>query len=213
MELRVEGRWIAIGAALTALFVLAGASYIAFTYYKNSLSRQAYGVFVQRSKQFSEVTPEAEQAVYKQLADGAVEDYTQFKNSAYAGFFLALAADVYEQAGDKQQALTLMDKALPLLSHTDPVLYFTYATKHALMQVDSSDMVIQSKGRQALEKLAHNPKNPVKDMVWFYLGYQAYLEHDQQGVQMGWSKLIDQNGRPISNWGVRAQNLLNYTTL
>ncbi len=79
------------------------------------------------------------------------------------------------------------------------------------MQIDSADPSIQTKGRQSLEKLALNSKNPVHDMAWFYMGYQALLDNDSQGVQSAWARLFDAQRNPLSVWGMRAQALLNYT--
>ncbi len=211
MDLRVENNItkIVMGSliALTAIAL----SYGIFSYYKNSLSQKAHEVFVQRYNEFEALYPAFDNDQATQLSQQLTQDAAAYKWSPYGGFFLALQAEVLQYSDKKQEALATMEKAVSSLTSVDPVLYYSYATKLALMQLDSVEPAMQTKGRQSLEKLAALAKNPMRDMALFYLGYQAFLDNDNQGVQLAWSKLFDMQQNPTSLWGMRALNLRNYT--
>lgn len=212
MELRVEKNIMSYVAAVVVGIAITGLGYAGYSYYRDSKSAQAHAVFMQQYGAFEKLTADKTNlSTIKELADAVSRDYSAYKNSAYGPFFLALESEIQQIQGDNQKALDAMEKAVAEMSSVDPVLYYTYATKLALMQIDATEPATQTKGRQSLEKLAMNSKNPVKDMAWFYMGYQAYIDKDEQGVQVAWSKLFDAQKNPLSIWGFRAQSLLNYS--
>jgi hypothetical protein len=210
MELRIEKNIvIAVSAVVFALTVF-GLAYVGFTYYKGTLSAKAHDIFMMRYSEYQKLSAD-NKTPNQDLIEAVTAGYKEYKNSAYAPFFLALQAELQDSLGNKQEALNSMTTAVNGMSSVDPVLYYTYVTKLALMQLESADPALQTKGRQSLEKLALNAKNPMHDMAWFYMGYQALLEKDDQGVQTAWGRLFDAQKNPLSIWGMRAQSLLNYT--
>ncbi len=210
MELRVEKNIVYSATLIVFVAVVFGFAYYGFTYYKGTLSAKAYDVFMQHyaeyEKQFAD-----NKLPSNELIDSVSASYQEYKNSAYGPFLMALKAELQAVQGNKKDALSAMTHAVNGMTSINPVLYYTYATKLALMQLDAADPAIQTKGRQSLEKLALQSKNPVRDMAWFYMGYQALLDNDNQGVQAAWSRLFDAQKKPLSVWGMRAQSLLNYT--
>ncbi len=210
MELRVEKNIVMVVAAVVFAGAVFGLAYLGFTYYKGTISVKAHDVFMRQYDEYEKLSAE-NKSPSKELVDSVARSYHDYSASAYAPFFLALQAELQGAQGNKEEALIGMTKAVAAMSSVDPVLYYTYATKLALMQLDAADPAVQTKGRQSLEKLALNGKNPVRDMAWFYMGYQALLENDQQGVQTAWGRLFDAQKNPLSIWGMRAQSLLNYT--
>lgn len=211
--LKIEKKFINSIVAVAGVVMLLGLSYGSYSYYRKSLSEKAHTAFMVDHNAFEKLSAEKvslPQDALQNLVTQVSQNYQQYKNSAYAGFFLALQAELESLQGNKEQALLAMDNAIGTLSSVDPVLYYTYAIKHSLMQLDSAEPTIQTKGRQSLERLALNIKNPVRDMAWFYLGYQALLDNDNLGVQGAWGRLFDNQKNPTSLWGVRAQNILNY---
>ncbi|MBY0109783.1 MAG: hypothetical protein K2X90_01595 [Candidatus Babeliaceae bacterium] len=210
MELRVEKNILYIATALVLAGLVFGFAYYGFTYYKAAHSAKAYDVFMQHYSEFEKQTSD-NKAPSNDLIDAVSASYQEYKNSAYGPFLIALKAEIQAVQGNKQDALSSMTQAVSSMGFLDPVLYYTYATKLALMQLDAAEPAIQTKGRQSLEKLSLQSKNPVRDMAWFYIGYQALLDNDNQGVQAAWSRLFDAQKNPLSVWGMRAQQLLNYT--
>jgi hypothetical protein len=210
MEIRIDRNLVITFVGLIFLVAVFGAAYYGFSYYKARLSAQAHAIFMERYTQYEKLSTHNKTAD-KDLIDAVAKGYTDYKNSSYGPFFLALQAEIYQAQGNKQEALQAMTQAVNGMSSRDAVLYYTYWTKLALMQLDAPEPAIQTKGRQALEKLALMGKNPVRDMASFYLGYQALLENDNPGVQGAWGRLFDGQRNPLSIWGVRAQSLLNYT--
>ena len=209
-----------VGACVLAALV--GIGVIAYRSYQHRLSAQAHDVFAARYAVYEQsVADQATHKEGKQIADDQLacealsqavsRDYQVYKNSAYAPFFLALQAELEAARGNNHEALVLLTKAVGQMGAVDPVLYYTYATKLALMQRDAAEPTLQTKGRQALETLAQNKRNPMRDMASFYTGYQAMLEHDTQGMQHAWRHLFDMHNNPLSIWGLRAQSFLNYT--
>jgi hypothetical protein len=209
MELRVEKNIVPVLGALVFALAVCGLAYYGFMYYKGTLSAKAHEVFMQKYAEYEKLSAD-NKVPSQELIDSVSRGYQEYKNSAYAGFFLALQAELQEAQGNKPEALNSMTQAVGMMSSVDPVLYYTYSTKLALMQLDASEPSIQTKGRQSLEKLALNAKNPVQDMAWFYMGYQALLDKDDNGVQTAWGRLFDAQGNPLSMWGMRAQGLRNY---
>jgi hypothetical protein len=210
MNVSIEKNITTLVVSALGVIVVLALAYGIFSYYKNSLSQQAHEAFVQRYADFEKTSADANPPS-QDLINAVSQDYAQYKNSAYGSFFLALQAELQQRAGNKQDALATMDKAIADMSSADSVLYHTYATKHALMQIDSIEPSVQTKGRQKLEKLAYMSKNPVRDMALYYMGYQAFIDNDAQGVQAAWGKLFDANQNPTSLWGMRALQLRNYT--
>lgn len=210
MELRVEKNIVTFVVVAVLLAAVFGFAYLGFNYYKGTLSAKAHDVFMKHYTEYEKLSAD-NKAPSQELIDSVSRGYADYKNSAYAGFFLALQAELQAAQGNQQEALQSMTQAVGMISSIDPVLYYTYCTKLALMQLDAADPALQTKGRQSLEKLALNGKNPVHDMAWFYMGYQALLDNDNQGVQTAWGRLFDAQKNPLSMWGVRAQSLLNYT--
>lgn len=210
MDLRVEKNVTTIVVVSLALIVAGMLAYGAFSYYRSSLSEKAHEAFMRHYAAFEKISSE-NGTPSKELLAAVAQDYAQYKRSSFGSFFLALQSEMQQITGNKQEALESMDKAIQSMSSVDPVLYYVYATKHALMQIDATDPSIQTQGRKTLEKLANTVKNPMRDMALFYMGYQAFLERDGAAVHTAWSKLFDAQGNPASAWGMRAQALRNYT--
>lgn len=210
MELRVDNTVVHVALGISALAAVIGIGYTGFNYYRNNLSAHAHDIFMLRYTEYEKLVAE-NKAVTPELINFVSLGYQEYKKSAYGPFFLALLSELHASTGNKQEALEHMTQAVSQMSSVDSVVYHTYTTKLALMQLDAADPAIQTRGRQTLERLAMNNNNPMRDMAWFYLGYQALLDNDSQGVQTAWGRLFDAQRNPLSIWGVRAQRILNYT--
>ena len=209
MELRVDKK---LGVIVGVSTLAVGLLLIGFTVRRSmvhSATLQAHAQFMVRSDAYHKLAKQPSRDEQSALIGQLQGDYTQFSHTAYGPYFLALASDIMAELGDTTQARENLGTAMKHMHNNAPGLYYVYATKYALMQLDAEDPQLQVQGKQALEKLAHTPKNPHKDMALFYLGYRAFLEQDSPAVQAAWGKLFDQ-GRPTSHWGVRAHALLNY---
>lgn len=210
MVVGVDNKQLMLGVGLAAgLVVVCALGFTIRNFMVERATRFAHARFMAQSKAYQKSIDEPSTDA-QHLIDQLYKDHAQFSHTPYGAYFLALAADIMENSGEKVRARETLARALKDMGGVAPGLYYLYATKYALMQLDAEDPEVQVVGKQALEKLANSAKNPHKEMALFYLGYRALMEQDSAAVQVAWGKLFD-NGQPTSHWGMRAHALINYT--
>jgi hypothetical protein len=128
--------------------------------------------------------------------------------STWAGpYLLAYQADAYAYEGKLNEALAEMTKALSSLKKSSPVYAF-YATKLALMKVDSTDSAVSQAGLKELDALAEDVRNPDRERALYYAGYFAERHGDLKKARASWSAIV-QRGAPDSVWVPAAKKKLD----
>lgn len=199
-----ENKYLAIG--LVAAGIIAGGWY-GYAWYKKNLEQKA-------QKDFSA----AVQDYYKMLGSGAKasswEDFEKglaifadkHSSSVLAPYFLAYQADAYINQGKVKEGLDTLDKALSKMQKDLPV-YYMYATKKALIKLDSSDVAMRQEGLKELDALSQDKENPTQDMALFYLGNNALRMGNDSEAEKFWKQLINCAGSK-SVWTQRAKEML-----
>lgn len=130
-------------------------------------------------------------------------------NSNLAPYAHSFDADVAWFAGDKDRALTSMQRAVDRA--TIPSVRNLLSTKYALMLVDGGGDV--QEGLELLKKLAHDTTNSVADYAAYYLGYYYWTKGDSQSAREAWQVLdtFKTEKRPEGNspWLTAAQHKLS----
>src|SRR3990167_10509378 len=81
--------------------------------------------------------------------------YYEHKHSKLAAYFLVFKAEAQIKQGDESAACATMIEALKVMPRNSP-LFYLYATKLALMKIDSTVPVIHDMGIHELDILAHD---------------------------------------------------------
>ncbi len=166
-----------------------------------------------------------EQAAYKDLAE-SIDGYYKALSSTDAGrwadverafqagserhkssklypYFLAYKADALSYQGKQKEAQEVMNVLLTSMNTKHPLYYF-YTTKAALMKLDASEEAVKKEGRDQMQKLAQDNKNPARDMALYYRGLDAWQQGNKEDAQKLWNDIIAQ-GNKDSQWYQRAQ--------
>ena len=134
--------------------------------------------------------------------------FEQHGNSTLAPFFLAFQASALAKQGKTQEALLVLTDAVQKMPKKSP-LYFAYATKLALLQIDCDDQATQEVGHAALQDLAENRNNPQRAMALYYQGYLAWVANNKPMYENAWTTLIEIAGKD-SVWTQLVSSHINF---
>jgi predicted negative regulator of RcsB-dependent stress response len=199
-------KYIAMGLGAA---ILAGGFYLAYSWYVSYRERSAQRIFAQYINEYR-------RAHQQDLAWGATQDLFQLGAEQHGGsylhpYFLVFQADALIKEGKKEEALATLDKAIAAMRNSDPVAPL-FKMKHALVQIDMSDVQLQQAGLQSLISLANDESNNFRDAAQFFLGDYYWVQDDIQHAQTVWNELVEsQHGADmitISPWAQRAQQKL-----
>lgn len=198
------------GLGIFLLGTLVGLGYLGFTWYKSAKEQAAYKDLSESIEGYEKV--KATGGASSKEAASALADVLQafqigaerHRSSSLYPYFVFYQADILGKQGKEQEAVQLMDTAT---AHMDKrsILYFLYALKDALMNIDSSDTPRVQKGRELLETLANDSKNPLQDMARYYSALDARSQGEGEAAQKRFQQIIagkDEN----SIWYKKALN-------
>jgi predicted negative regulator of RcsB-dependent stress response len=196
---------IAFGFSILALFSFFGHRW--YVGYRERAAQKQLGYYLAEFAQAKQAdTPFAWQQAGSLFRVG----YDQNKSSYLAPYFLFYQASALFNAGNQQEAITILDDAIKNLSGS-PFLNM-YKTKRALMLLDMNDVVSQERGLKELEAIAHDATNLQADLAQFYLG-RYYWTHDRvDDAKKIWTELVEsQKAEKIaaSPWAAQAASLLD----
>jgi predicted negative regulator of RcsB-dependent stress response len=186
-----------IAGALVLGLLLAGGGY---WWYQTSMNEAAQGALAQCLEEYERALHTVDTQSWHDVQMACAQGYALYKNSSVAPFFLALQSDAYLYQNDKEQAYESLRQAVASLSKKVP-LYYLYATKLALLEHDIKHDNLM------LDMLAMNSKNPYQDMAYYYRGYFAWSEGNEEQARKDWDNIIRD---PQSIWAQRAQAHLSY---
>lgn len=116
--------------------------------------------------------------------------YDEHSGSNLAPYFLGYQAEALVKQNKLDEAVTVMAQAVKSMSKSSP-LYHVYATKLALMEIDSHDGAIHTEGLKRLEDLAADTKNQQRDEALYYAGLYYWQLNDQVKAKEAWEKLAE----------------------
>jgi hypothetical protein len=173
--------------ALTA-FAGMGAGYMGYRWYVSHREEQAQYAFAAFMK------------TYYQALHGSADERTQAllgmkvvaeqnASSYLSPYFIAAQADLTARDGRKEEAVTLLDKALVKTHAQDPLLPML-RTKQALIMMDCANEAIQKQGLARLAALAKDTNNKQRDVALYYLGEYEWAHDHLDAAQGAWQELM-----------------------
>lgn len=116
--------------------------------------------------------------------------YDEYAQSALAPYFLSYQAEALIKQNKNDEAITVMTQMMNSMSKSSP-LYNIYATKLALMQIDSADSAIHAQGLKRIEELAADSKNEQRDEALYYVGLYYWHHNDMVKAKEAWQTLVE----------------------
>ena len=192
-----------------AIMALAGAGVFAYRWYAAYRDGQAHSAFAASFEQYHAAS-QSENPDWTTIAGLFAIGYSTHARSNLAPFFLLMQAQAVQKQGQEAQARTLVQRALDQLPTSSP-LYYLYALKHALMQLDATDEDTQRAGFTQLQTLAHQDGNLHADAARYHLGAYYWAQDDLNNAQKEWQELIKIYGKAQampSPWARQAEKQL-----
>lgn len=121
--------------------------------------------------------------------------YDEHSGSNLAPYFLAYQAEALAKQNKIDEAVTVMTQMIKSMSTSSP-LYNSYATKLALMQIDSTDSATHAQGLKKLEELAADTKNEQRDEALYYVGLYYWNLNDSVKAKEAWQTLAELSPNP-----------------
>lgn len=127
--------------------------------------------------------------------------HDEYSNSNLAPYFLAYQAEALVKQNKTDEAITVMAQMMKAMSKNSP-LYYVYATKLALIEIDSNDSAAHAQGLKRLEELAADSKNQQRDEALYYVGLYFWHLNDRVKAKEAWQTLaeLSPNAQEASPW-------------
>jgi len=177
--------------ALAALVIACGiGGYFGYRWYDSRKQAEAQYSFGMLLDQFNTAF-EKQDTDFAMLAQDFGAGYETHKNTAIAPYFLSFQADALLQAGNKKEALQVMDKAVTAHTSATPLLNLM-KTKRALLALDANDdEARQQQGLNELEKLGQDTTNMYRDYALYHLGMYHWIHENSNAARLAWQELVD----------------------
>lgn len=199
---------VTIIAAISIVGVIALGS--SFAWYRMYRERQAMERFVEAIENAYEPARSQNTAdAWNEVENAFRAAFDQYKNASLAGYYLVYVSQALLEQGQHEAACQELDRAIDYIPRESD-LYYSYALKLALMQIDATDQSIRQAGHNRLEQLARDAYNPMRDMARYYYGLQYFNQQDRDAAYTAWQDLLNQDDDTQSVWAERAHVKLAY---
>lgn len=178
---------------------------LGYILYSKNYNQKAFEMFSESVVEYQKALGSGSSQDFANAERAFAASYKAYNKSTVSPFMLSYQADAALRSGNQKEAIDLMQKALNAIELNSPV-YYLYATKLALMQLDSNDESVKVQGKDLLEKLSKIFNNPYKDMASYYLGYQVWVAGDFDSAKKYW-QVLAQAGQD-SIWAALASSKL-----
>lgn len=179
-------RGVFIATALTLVF---GSAIWGYRLYSINRERNAQKTLSECIEQYQRAAAGGKGTMWSTVEMACKLGHDQHAGSTLAPYFLAYHVDALLAQNKKDEALTIMQDMMRSLSTSSP-LYYLYATKQSLMQMDAADAAVQQAGLQRLEQLAADANNIQKDMALYYLGAYHWYNDNRDAAKDAWQKIV-----------------------
>lgn len=129
-------------------------------------------------------------------------------------YFLAYQADALIHQGKLQEALNVLSNMLPNLTAKQE-LYYLYATKKALLQIDMEEckpvqkcVTSLANAIAELERLSKDNQNPFQDMATYYLGLNTWDKQNKEQAKSIWQTIVARPEAERTSWYSAVQEKL-----
>jgi hypothetical protein len=179
------------------LVVSAAGAYVGYRWYDARRQADAQFAFGVLLDQFNNAL-EQDKVNFASFANEFARGYENHKNTALAPYFLSLQADALIKAGNKPEALTVMDKAVHVQSA--PSFAPLFKIKRDLLILDGADTNRVSQALEELQTLAQDTNNTHRDYALYHLGMYHWVHDNIQEARVAWQELVNmQSGNVFSD--------------
>jgi predicted negative regulator of RcsB-dependent stress response len=203
-------RYARQAAVACLLVLLLFAAMFLYRWYEDYRTEQAHGVLAHAIELFERAEQENTKVLWEETDRAFSQGYSSYSGTSLAPYFLAFQSEIAVRQDERVKARELMDKAVHVMARTAK-LYGPYAVKLALMQIDSGEPALVEKGTSSLHALAHDSKNPDRDMALYYEGLRLFEQGDRSAAEKIWHTLVGDVHGADSIWAQIAQAKLDYT--
>jgi predicted negative regulator of RcsB-dependent stress response len=202
-------RQVMMGLILVAIGSIFFFVYRMWSGYRNQSAQLRLGSLIESYDSAMREKNQDWDALVKKFQEG----YEENSASDLASYFLVYQAELLLSQGKKDEALTVLDKAISQLGSAS--LAPLYKMKRALIKLDSADASLQKEGQSELEALAHDKTNQFNDSALFYLGRYYWSSDDTSAARQTWQKLVDEHRDETvpSAWVAQAKHYLEVTII
>jgi len=180
-----------------------------FMWYRTYRERKAMRAFVETTSTMETARSEDTDEQWAGLLEVSQYGFQEYGSSQLAGYFLIYASRALLAQGKHEQACHELEKALSYLPR-DTHIYYAYAIRLALMQIDADSQALTQQGNQRIQELAKDTANPLRDMALYYQGLYSYDHQDRETAQTIWWSMMETFSPETSPWAARAQAKLEY---
>lgn len=195
---------------LYSISLIAIGGFFVFRWYSYSYQEKAQRVYAEAADQFR-TGLSGVQGAWLDLEFISQLGYEHYSSSLFGPYFLALKAEGQLQQKKYQEAISTLDQMMQQLSSDSP-LFFVYATKNALIKLDSQDQKVREQGVKELASVAYNPKNIYRDEARYYLGLCQLIAGEREAAKTTWMSLVEEysayESEKASPWVGLAENKL-----
>jgi tetratricopeptide (TPR) repeat protein len=177
--------FIAVILAAGALVIVA---FYGYRWYAIRNERQAQMLLAECLHEYDNAR--AGDTTWEKVEQLCQQAYAKDHSAHTAPYLLALQADALTARGQNEKALAVMQQSVDHFP-TSSLLYPLYATKYALMQMDSNDESVHATGLAALETFAKTPGLANHDRAAYYLGLYYFGKNDISKAQTVWKDLVE----------------------
>lgn len=186
------------GLILVVLFAGCGAAlYFGYRWYdtrKQVDAQFAFGVLLDQYNAASE----QDGADFTSFANEFARGYEDHKNTVLAPYFLSFQADSLIKAGNKSEALAVVDKAVQ--TQSSPSFVNLFKTKRALLALDGADKEREKQALDELQLLAQDDTNSHRDYALYNLGMYHWVNDNVEAARVAWQELVNmQTGNVFSD--------------
>jgi hypothetical protein len=201
----IEKKYLTFAGYLMLAALLVGGSYLGYTSWRTSHNEKAQISLMESVNDLNTAVhamgnaqvPELEvQQLFKSVKTDMEIGYSKYKWSSLAPFFLVYQAQAMTYLNEKEEAYSLMQKAVGHFSSSSPY-HMMYSIQVALRALDLGKL---QEGESQLKVLAAS-KNDMADMAAYYLAHY-YLEHDNKAKGKELLKSIVERAKKSSENGL-----------
>lgn len=196
-----------IGLLALALFIMACMAI--YSYFKVRNSQAGHKAFMESLAEYDKnISAPTNEQKWNDVIRAFDTAYQRYGNTPLGPSMLAYKAQALIYDNKFDAALDTMIKAVSIIKKSSP-LYYIYLTKLSLMKIDSAEAKVKEAGKQELNMLADDIKNPERDWASYYVGYFASVEGEIEKARVIWSALIGRAAKD-SAWAALAKQKLAF---
>ena len=126
---------------------------------------------------------------WDKLLEKFEKNYEKNSNSSLLPYYLSYKVRILLNQNKPTEALEVLDTMITNIPGS-PMLSL-YEMERALIQLDETDVAMQTTGLEALKKLSQDTTNKFRDSAQYYLGRYYWAKNEIDLARQVWQELVD----------------------